>query len=74
MCIRTNYDALVGQMQAHLAQHVEHLNTTAAYHKGAGVTGQDSQGSFSPGGASGSADYETTRTGNTGDADSGGPS
>ncbi len=69
-----NRDTVVSQMQAHLAQHVEHLKTTAAYHKGTGVTGQDSQGGFAPGGASAGADYSTTSTGNTGDADSGGPS
>jgi len=36
-------------------------------------TGFSSQGGFQQGGAAG-ADYTTTSTGNTGDADSGGPS
>jgi hypothetical protein len=68
-----NHDALVGQMQRHLAEHVQHLSTTASYHKGVGVTGQDSKGAFSSG-ASG-ADYTTTNVGSDcGDADSGGPS
>ncbi|MFZ0418413.1 MAG: hypothetical protein WAM04_09915 [Candidatus Sulfotelmatobacter sp.] len=68
----SNPKALAAQMQDHFAQHVQHLNTTASYHKGVGVTGQDAGGSFtaSPSGA----DYETTSTGNTGDADSGGRS
>jgi hypothetical protein len=52
------------------------MTTSAAevrdYNTG-GVTGQNSQGAMSPGGAS-SADYQTTNTGNTGDADSGGAS
>ena len=43
-----------------------------------GDIGQSSQGGFTgsgmSGGASGSAEYETTSTGNTGDCDSGGPS
>jgi hypothetical protein len=68
-----NHDALVGQMQRHLAEHQAHLNTTASYHKGVGVTGQDSQGTFSPGGASG-AEYQTSSADSVGDADSGGPS
>jgi hypothetical protein len=68
-----NHDALVGQMQRHLAEHVQHLSTTASYHKGVGVTGQDSQGAFLLGGASG-ADYETSSADSVGDSDSGGPS
>lgn len=38
---------------------------------GAGVTGQNSQGAFDPGGASGSASYQTTDVGGTCDPDSG---
>jgi hypothetical protein len=74
----SNPKALAAQMKQHLAEHVQHLSTTAAYNmtqKGAaGVTGQSSGGSFAPGGASGGADYQTTDVGGTGDADSGGAS
>ena len=53
---------------------VSQMVTSAAevrdYNNG-GVTGQNSQGAPSQGGASG-ADYQTTNTGNTGDADSAG--
>jgi hypothetical protein len=60
----------------HARQHLAAMTTSAAevrdYNTG-GVTGQNSQGAPSQGGASG-ADYQTTSTGNTGDADSGGAS
>jgi hypothetical protein len=60
----------------HARKHLAAMTTSAAevrdYNTG-GVTGQNSQGAMSPGGAS-SADYQTTNTGNTGDADSGGAS
>jgi hypothetical protein len=39
---------------------------------GHSVTGEGSQGSFASDGAAGE-DYQTSSTGNTGDADSGGP-
>jgi hypothetical protein len=54
-----------------LTQHAREVRTYGG-HPGFEVTGQSSQGAFSPGGASG-ADYETTNTGITGDADSQGP-
>ena len=60
---------LTKQLTGHLAQHVAHANATADY-GGHGMF--SNQGGFQQGGASGS-DYETTSTGNTGDADSGGP-
>jgi hypothetical protein len=60
----------------HARKHLAAMTTSAAevrdYNTG-GVTGQNSQGAMSQGGASG-ADYETTNTGNTGDVDSGGAS
>jgi hypothetical protein len=53
-------------MTAHLAQHVASTNAIAGY---GGHGTADSRGNFAQGGASGSADYQTT--GNTaGDADS----
>lgn len=54
------------QLRDHLAQHVEHLNTTKDY-GGHGAFGGG--GGFAQGGASGSADYQTTGD-TTGDADS----
>ena len=61
-------------MKKHLAQLTRHALEVKSYggHPGFEVTGQSSQGAFSPGGASG-ADYQTTSAGNTGDADSQGP-
>jgi hypothetical protein len=59
--------------KAHLDMMTEGAAEMRDYHTG-GVTGQGAQGSFAPGGASAGADYTTTSTGNTGDADSGGPS
>jgi hypothetical protein len=60
----------------HARKHLAAMTTSAAevrdYNTG-GVTGQNSQGAPSQGGASG-ADYETSSTGNTGDVDSGGAS
>jgi hypothetical protein len=66
------------QLRDHLADHVANINATKAYHGGQipyapGDTGQSSQGGFRgsgmQGGASGSADYQTTGD-TTGDADS----
>ena len=59
----------------HLAELTQHALEVKSYggHPGFEVTGQSSQGAFSPAGAS-RADYQTTSTGNTGDSDSGGPS
>ena len=59
----------------HLAELTQHAREVKSYggHPGFEVTGQSSQGAFSPAGAS-RADYQTTSTGNTGDSDSGGPS
>jgi hypothetical protein len=57
---------------AHAKAHVAMMTASAgevANYGGHSVTGQGSQGGMSPGGASG-ADYQTTSTGNTGDADS----
>jgi hypothetical protein len=54
----------------HLAEMTASMSEVHDY--GAHGTGFSSQGGFQSGGASG-ADYETTSTGNTGDADSGGP-
>ena len=53
----SNPTALAKQLRAHLAQHVEHLNTTKDYggHGAFGGGGGPAQG-----GASGSADYQTT--------------
>jgi hypothetical protein len=70
------HDELTKQLTDHLAQHVEHASTTAAYHGGQrlpGDTGESSQGSFQPGGAAG-AEYQTSSADSVGDADSGGPS
>jgi hypothetical protein len=65
-----------GQMtRSHLVKHLgeltQHAHGVKSYggHPGFEVTGQSSQGAFSPGGAG----YQTTSTGNTGDADSQGP-
>jgi|ERR1700733_3601065 hypothetical protein len=78
----SNPKALAAQMKQHLAERVQHLNATKAYHGGQipyapGGAGQSSQGGFTgwgmSGGASGSADYFTTDVGGTADADSGGP-
>jgi hypothetical protein len=55
-----------------LTQHAREVKSYGG-HPGFEVTGQSSKGAFSPGGASG-ADYSTTNTGNTGDADSQDPS
>ena len=63
---------LKAHLVAQLAQHAQEVKTYGG-HPGFEVTGQSSQGPFSPGGTSG-ADYQTTSTGNTGDVDSGGPS
>lgn len=64
------------QMRQHLAQHVASANQTKDY--GQGDIGENSHGGFTgsgaSGGASGSAEYQTTLAGETGDADSGGPS
>jgi|ERR1019366_2066010 hypothetical protein len=60
--------SLAKQMRAHLAEHLQHLNTTADY-GGHGAFGGG--GGFAQGGASGSADYQTTGS-TTGDADSSG--
>ncbi|MGA7770461.1 MAG: hypothetical protein WCA27_30035 [Candidatus Sulfotelmatobacter sp.] len=54
----------------HLAAMTASMSEVKDY--GSHGTGFSSQGSFASGGASG-ADYQTTSTGNTGDADSGGP-
>ena len=54
-----------------LTQHTLEVKSYGG-HPGFEVTGQSSQGAFSPGGASG-ADYGTTSTDDTGDADSQGP-
>jgi hypothetical protein len=54
----------------HLAAMVSHANEVKDY--GSHGTSFSSQGAFSTGGASG-ADYQTSSTGNTGDADSMGP-
>ena len=63
-----NPTALAKQLRAHLAQHVEHLNTTKDY-GGHGAFGGG--GSFQQGGASG-ANYQTNSSeGSVGDADSG---
>jgi hypothetical protein len=59
-------------MRQHLAAMVTSAAEVRDYNTG-GVTGQNSQGAMGPGGAS-SADYQTTNTGNTADADSGGAS
>jgi hypothetical protein len=59
-----------GQLEAHLAQHVEDANTTKDY-GGHGI-GCSSEGGFQQGGAGG-AEYETTSVGDTPDADSAGP-
>lgn len=56
--------------RTHLAAMVSHANEVKDY--GAHGTHCSSQGAFSSGGAAG-ADYQTTSTGNTGDADSQGP-
>src|SRR5450759_4765763 len=61
-----NHDVVVRQMQQHLAEHVASTNATADY---GGHGAADSRGSFQQGGASGSADYQTTGD-TTGDADS----
>ena len=61
---------------AHAKKHLRQMTADASQvrdYGGHSVTGQGSQGAFSQGGASGSADYQTTNTGNTGDSDSGGP-
>jgi hypothetical protein len=66
----------------HLSEMTKHAAVVQQYNgHGAGPetglrlpnTGESSQGGFQQGGAGG-ADYTTTSTGNTGDADSGGPS
>jgi hypothetical protein len=51
----------------HIALITEHAQIAADYGSHGAAFG--SQGAFSPGGAAG-ADYETSSTGNTGDADS----
>ena len=58
-------------MVKHLAELTQHAQKVKTYggHPGFEVTGQSSEGAFSPGGASG-ADYGTTSTGNPGDVDS----
>jgi hypothetical protein len=58
----------------HLAELTQHACEVKTYggHPGFEVTGQSSQGAFSPGGAAG-ADYQTTSVGGTPDADSQGP-
>jgi hypothetical protein len=65
---------LVDQMRKHLAQHVEHANTTRDYggHGIAFSSGGQFTGSGMSGGAAG-ADYETESVGDTPDADSQGP-
>jgi hypothetical protein len=63
----SNPTALAKQLRAHLAQHVEHLNTTKDY-GGHGAFGGG--GGFQQGGASG-ANYQTNSSeGSVGDADS----
>jgi hypothetical protein len=60
----------------HARKHLHQMTADASEvreYGGHSVGGQGSQGSFPLGGAAG-ADYSTTDTGNTGDADSGGPS
>jgi hypothetical protein len=57
--------------KSHLQDTVSSASEVASYHRGEGGTGQSSQGSFSPGGASG-ADYQTTSVGSSA-PDSGGP-
>jgi hypothetical protein len=59
----------------HARQHLATITASMAEVKdyGSHGTGFSSQGGFQQGGAAG-ADYETTNTGNTGDADSGGAS
>lgn len=59
-------------MRKHLVQMTQGAAEVRDYHTG-GVTGQNAQGGFQQGGASGS-DYQTTNTGNVGDSDSGGAS
>lgn len=54
--------------KAHLSKMVASASEVRDYHTG-GATGQNSQGSFSSGGAEG-ADYQTSSTGTTGDSDS----
>jgi hypothetical protein len=60
--------ALSKQMRAHLAEHEQHLKTTADYHRPT-VPATDAGASQSSGGAR--ADYQTTSEGSVGDADSG---
>ena len=55
--------------KAHLDMMTEGAAEMHNYHTG-GVTGQGAQGAFAP--LPSGADYSTTSTGNTGDADSGG--
>jgi len=60
----------------HAKKHLRQMTADASEvrdYGGHSVGGQGSQGSFQQGGASG-VNYQTTNTGNVGDADSGGPS
>jgi hypothetical protein len=61
------HDELVRQLTQHLAQHIGSANVTKDY--GGHGTGQSSQGAFQQGGASGSADYQTTSVDSAGNAD-----
>lgn len=59
----------------HAKRHLASMTASAAEvadYGGHSVTGEGSQGSFASDGAAGE-DYQTSSTGNTGDADSGGP-
>jgi hypothetical protein len=58
----------VEHAKKHLAAMTDHAQIAADY-GGHGI-GQSSQGGFTGSGMSAGADYETTSTGNTGDADS----
>jgi hypothetical protein len=59
-----NRNALVGQMQRHLAEHVQHLNATKQYHGG-----QSSEGGFTGSGMSDSAGFDDPDAANYGSVD-----